>query len=577
MKTHYSDALKEYAAAFAEREEPFLFFYPADEGGAVLPTELTRGDFWSLAGRAARVLREKGLKKGDSFAGCYSANHPFDLVFRLAAVMTGTVPVTINWQADTGERLLFKIALTESRLVLTDSLYPRAHLEGIRTRFPGIPMFAVEGLPGQEELPEEEFCATLEPEAARMVVFTSGTTGAPKGVVLPYRAYQVNRLTFEQFLEIRPEDRFALLIANPCHHSNSTAVSDWAMRRPRSHIHLVERYSTGYWRILAEVSGRGYHRLVAPTVSRHFDFLESLNRGGRLPISLETLKTAMGRTDFLIGSAPVGPTTVARLQHYSGRTPIVRFGSTETCLQVIGTPLGLSEPNRMRAFLRGWEHTVDGEAQPGYYIGRPHPPYTEARIVDALDPSRSGTMKDCALGRPGYLLTRGGNLMSGYVKDPEGSAQVFHGDWYTGLKDICFALKNEEDGELDYYWVSRESTLLIRGGANYAYDQINSELAGFVAGHYRLAMESFEIAVVGLKAGSEHEDSCCVTIELKDGPALAKRPDMLKTFKEEAGRHVSKGAKPDHVRFAPIPRNFKGAVLVNELAAQYKEWLSRKD
>lgn len=572
----YSSALREYAPAFEDRREPFLFFYSLGGEEAFSVVRFTRGEFWSLARKAAGVIRGNGLSKGSRFAHCFSANHPFDLVFRLAGAMTGAVPVTINWQADTRERILFKIGLTGTRLVLTDARFDKDHLRAVKERFPGIPIFPVEGLLKGEELPEEDFCADLENEATRMVIFTSGTTGEPKGVELPHRAYQVNRLTFESFLEIRPHDRFAVLIVNPFHHSNSSAITDWAMRRPGTHIHLIERYSTAYWSILCEAAFQGYERLVAPTVSRHFDFLENLTRENRLPVDSDVLKKAMEKTDFLIGSAPVGPTTIQRLRHYTGRLPVVRFGSTETCLQVIGTPLSLSEESRMRAFVRGWEHTVNGEAQPGYYIGRPHPPHTEARIVRAIQPAHDGFMINGRPGEIGYLITRGGNLMSGYVQDPAGTREAFQDGWYLGLKDVCFALRNEEDGQEDYYWVSRESTLLIRGGANYAYDQINAELAAFASAQYRLTPESFEIAVVGLKVGSEHEDSCCVTIEFKNEAARLKQPDMECTFKTEALRQISKGAKPDYVRFAPIPRNFKGAVLVNELAAEFKKWLKRE-
>ncbi|MEW6665143.1 MAG: class I adenylate-forming enzyme family protein [Thermodesulfobacteriota bacterium] len=576
MTGTYSSALSDYAPAFRNEQEPFLFFYSLGREGSHSVARFTRGEFWSLARKAASVIAGNGLGKGSRIAHCFSANHPYDLVFRLAGAMTGAVPVTINWQADTRERILYKIELTGTRLVLTDSGFDKGHLQAVKGRFPDIPVFPVGGLPQENELPEDHFCADLGPEESRMVIFTSGTTGEPKGVELPYRAYRVNRLTFESFLEIRPHDRFSVLIVNPFHHSNSSAITDWAMRRPGTHIHLIERYSTDYWGILCEAVFRGYDRLVAPTVSRHFDFLENLARENRLPVDLELLKRAMTRTDFLIGSAPVGPTTIQRLRDYAGRLPVVRFGSTETCLQVIGTPLCLSEENRMRAFVRGWERTEKGEARPGYYIGRPHPPHTEARIVRAIQPGRQGFMTDCAPGEAGYLITRGGNLMSGYVHDPAGTREAFQDGWYLGLKDVCFSLENEEDGREDYYWVSRESTLLIRGGANYAYDQISAELTAFASAHYHLPPESFEIAVVGLKVGSEHEDSCCVTIELRDEAARLKQSDMERTFKTEALRHVSKGAKPDYVRFASIPRNFKGAVMVNELAAEFREWLRRQ-
>ena len=71
-------------------------------------------------------------------------------------------------------------------------------------------------------------------------------------------------------------------------------------------------------------------------VSRHFDFLDSLASANGLPLPNEALKLALSGTILLVGSAPVGPTTVARLQQHANRLPVVRFGSTETCLQVTG-------------------------------------------------------------------------------------------------------------------------------------------------------------------------------------------------------------------------------------------------
>jgi hypothetical protein len=60
-------------------------------------------------------------------------------------------------------------------------------------------------------------------------------------------------------------------------------------------------------------------------------------------------------------------------QKYLGRLPTVRFGSTETCLQVMGIPLALPTDAQLEAFKKGWE----APDQPGFYIGRPHPPFTE--------------------------------------------------------------------------------------------------------------------------------------------------------------------------------------------------------
>jgi len=565
MKERHSLAFRDYLAAFQEPDEPFLFFYRVGKGGGVDRRGLTRGAFLSLAGKAAGVLRDAGQGKGCRILHCFGANDVHDLAFRLAGAMIGTVPVTVNWQDDPLDRLLYKCRQTEATMVVTGASFDPALREGLQARLPDIPFFDADGLGERRGISAAEYEADLGEEDTKIIIFTSGTTGNPKGAQLAYRSYRNNRAAFEQMLAIRPADRFAAVVVNPMHHTNSTAITDWALRRPGSHVHLIEKYSTGYWEILTGVAAEGYDRILAPTVSRHFDFLEELAAAERLLVPLDKLKEAMGRIDFLIGSAPVGPTTVGRLQRYAGRIPTVRFGSTETCLQVLGIPRTLDDGARLEVFERGWAHHVQGEPLSGYYIGRPHEPYTEVRIVRGVVRGGEGFMVDVPTGTPGYLITRGGNVMTGYVGNPEATREVFEDGWYLGLKDICFALENPRDGRLDYFWVSRDSSLLIRGGANYAYDQISAQLADFVVRRYGLPRESFQIAVVGLRVESEHEDSCCVTMELLGDEARRLQPVLEESFLREAKRGVSKGARPDILRFAEIPRNFKGALLVPQL------------
>ncbi len=563
-------ALADYLPAFAEPASPFLTYHGFGPDKQPWRREFTRGEFWALALKGAHVLRSHGLGRGDCFANWFGGNRAEDLAFRLAATMVGAVPVTVNWQADTQERIAYKIELTECRLALTGAGAPAESVDALADEFPGLTFFSIEDLDAEPELPAEEFCADLNQEATRIIIFTSGTTGRPKGVCLPYRSYATNRATFESFLCIGPEDAFAPVVVNPMHHTNSTAFTDWALRRPGTRLHLIERYSTQYWAVIADVAREGCDRIVAPAVSRHFDYLENLRQEDRLPVGLDELRDAVGRVDFLLGSAPVGPTTIGRLRDYAGRVPLVRFGSTETCLQVMGTPYEMPEDQRLRAFERGWAHTCDGEPQSGYYIGRPHPPHTEVRVVRSANRGEEDYFVDCAEGEAGRLITRGDNVMQGYVKDPEGTRRVLHDDgWYSGLGDVCFWLTSDNDGVRDYYWMSRESALLVRGGANYAYAQINAELAAFVADRYDLPADSFDVAVVGLLVESEHEDECCVTIELASPRAQAKREEIEQTFLTEAAGAVSKGARPDRLRFGAIPRNFKGAILVRDLKSQY--------
>jgi acyl-CoA synthetase (AMP-forming)/AMP-acid ligase II len=567
----------EYLHAFEGRDENFLFYYGADDSGRLKERCWRRDEFWRTARRAATVLRDHRLQAGDRFCLCVGANQPLDLAFRLAAAMTGTIPVTVNWQADTVERVCYKIGLTESRLIITDGIFKPADLAAVQRQFPEAPVFRLSDLDRRETMKTERIAARMSDDAARLIVFTSGTTGQPKGVELSYRAYRTNRATFEQFLQIDSADRLAVLIVNPLHHANSSAITDWALRRPATHVHLLSRYTTAYWKILARVAEQGYDRIVAPTVSRHFDFLEELDRDRRLPLPQADLKRAMRKVDFLVGSAPVGPATIERLLRYAGRVPSVRFGATETCLQSIGIPMALPEHAKLAAFEKGWAHTFGGSPQPGYYIGRPHSPHTDAMIVKSIKTGEPGCMVECPPGQPGYIVVRGRNLMSGYIREPEKTRAVFHEDWYTGLKDIGFTLVSEHDGERDYYWMSRDSMMLIRGGANYAYDQINHEIRAWLEVRYGLTREDVDLAVVGLKVESEHEDACCLTLERKTPLAKELLAGETDQFKQLLNQNVSKNARVDYLRFGTIPRNFKGTVLVKRLAAAFDRGLKGKD
>jgi len=485
------------------------------------------------------VLKANGVGRGDRVLHYFSDNRMEDVACRLGASMVGAVPVTVNWQADTEARIVFKATSTNAKLALSDASVPAQHCTALRAASVVV-LDAAAALVTATPLPAEQFESRVELEDDRMVIFTSGTTGDPKGVRLPYRAYDCNRSTFESFLALEdPTLKLACVLANPFHHTNSTAISDWCLRRPGSHLHILQRYSTGYWAALARVaSGNAIGskgvvntaddddddeeeeeesvvsacvracgaaaahglRVVAPVVSKHFDFLEALmeearaaerseidersghkrvkaHDGSAVPLeapkdeaaseeSAPSNKARPARSVFgmphgavsaalgsshvtlLLGSAPVGPATVKRIQTYAnGALPTVRFGSTETCLQVVGTPHVQHAPELdkaaiLKAFQRGWAHTLpksdessasssssasadssssaERVAQPGYYIGRSHPPFVECAIVESVDASAGEAyLKSVSEGVPGLLITRGCNLMTGYTNDQE--------------------------------------------------------------------------------------------------------------------------------------------------------------
>ena len=86
---------------------------------------------------------------------------------------------------------------------------------------------------------------------------------------------------------------------------------------------------------------------------------------------------------------------------------------------------------------------------------------------------------------------------------------------------------------------------------------------------YGMQCGDFDIAVAGLRVLSENENSCCVTLELKTELAEKCAEEIRSTFLNEARKSVSKGAKPDFLRFGEVYRTFKGTIRLQEIK---KEW-----
>jgi len=135
---------------------------------------------------------------------------------------------------------------------------------------------------------------------------------------------------------------------------------------------------------------------------------------------------------------------------------------------------------KLEAFKAGWNHTWKEEPQVGYYIGREHTPHTYIKIVKSVKKDDEKYMEQVAEGEPGILICRGSNVMTRYVKNEEATMKAIHAydgqDWYTAFGDICYFLKDASDGGENVYWQSRDSAMLIRGGANYAYEQVQLEI-----------------------------------------------------------------------------------------------------
>lgn len=143
----------------------------------LIETQISRVQFWRLASRAARLLKhELGLSLGDSHVHFFSGNTVEDLILRMAAVLVGTVPVTVNWDGDTLDRIIYKVKASSARVVFIHGKTPTEQVEGVKAAAPDVKVVDVERLWRETEmLPISEIEAGVAEESTRIIIYTSGT------------------------------------------------------------------------------------------------------------------------------------------------------------------------------------------------------------------------------------------------------------------------------------------------------------------------------------------------------------------------------------------------------------------
>ncbi len=312
---------------------------------------------------------------------------------------------------------------------------------------------------------------TIERDAddTAVILYTSGTTGRPKGAMITHGNLAVNALALLDAWRWQPGD--IMLHALPIFHIHGLFVGTHLPILNGSPIIFLNKFDPD------EVTGLLQHATVYMGVPTHYTRL------------LDTGKlTRHGCNDmrlFTCGSAPLLPQTFEAFEEQSGHRIVERYGMTET---------GMNTSN-----------PIDGARKPGT-VGPPLPG-VDIRIID--DQGQA-----LAPGQPGDLLVKGDNVFKGYWKMPEKTAEEFiEGYFKTG--DVASI---DEDGYVSI--VGRNKDMIISGGLNVYPKEIEAvidELEGVV-----------ESAVIGLPHPDFGEGVCAVIVG-SDGLSEEKIVDSLKS------------------------------------------------
>ena len=270
----------------------------------------------------------------------------------------------------------------------------------------------------------------VDPSALALLIFTSGTTGVPKGVMLDHANLDAMAQMGRRALDIGPADRCLLIL--PLFHVNGIVVSVLMPLLAGGSIVIADRFDP---------------RTFFDTVERHRPtFFSAVPTIYTLLAALpDDVRPDMSSVRFgICGAAPASAELLGRFETRYGFPLIEGYGLSEaTCASTI--------------------NPVDGERRAGT-VGLAFPGQ-QIRIVD-----EGGT--DVSTGVDGEVIIAGPNVMRGYLGRPDETARVIVGGWlHTG--DIGHL---DADGYLTL--VGRSKDMIIRGGENVYPKEIEDVLTG---------------------------------------------------------------------------------------------------
>ena len=271
--------------------------------------------------------------------------------------------------------------------------------------------------------------APFHPDQHALLMYTSGTTGQPKGVVHTHTSLLAGGWTTAVAHKLTPKDRgFCVL---PIYHINGLCVTLMGSLVSGGSLAMTSKFSASrFWEQAAETEVTWFS--VVPTIISH------LLHSNSEPSDVVKTRLRFGRS----ASSALAVETQSAFEERFGVPIIETMGLTETAAQILSNPL----PPGMRKI-----------GSPGIAVGN------EVRILNS-DLTEAPRLHE------GEIAIRGPNVMKEYLFNPEATEKTFSGDWLrTG--DLGHI---DEDG---YVFVTgRLKELIIKGGENIAPREIDEVL-----------------------------------------------------------------------------------------------------
>ena len=473
------------------------------------------------SGRFADALARRGVGKGDRVM-LITLNNPEFIEAVLGVNELGAIAVPVNFRLTPGE-LAYLVSDCTPKVVVTDAmLAPLVGAIRAQGEEPGehIVIGGEAGIDGQttyadaiaEEGAPHELVDVPE-DATSLIMYTSGTTGRPKGAMLSYENMTAQALTCIRVFRLFDEEGRALCAAPMFHIAALGSIAPSLQLGVTTVIHPLQAFDPA--------------------------------------ALLDTLEAEQITSIFLV---PVQWQAVCAEQQDRPRSLVLRnisWGaapSTDTILRAMAETFpdalncavfGQTEMSPITCALDG-DDAIRKLGSVGKVI-----PTIQARVVD-------GFGEPVAPGEVGEIVYRGPTTMSGYWNKPAETAEAFDGGWFHSGDLVRM------DPEGFVYVVDRKKDMLISGGENI----YCAEVENVIAGHERIR----EVAVIGRKDDEWGEVPVAV-VALND----SEGPDLRLEELTEWLRDKLAGFKlPKHlVVIDELPRNASGKVVKGTLRSDH--------
>ena len=350
----------------------------------------------------------------------------------------------------------------------------------------------------------------LDPDAVRMVLYTSGTTGRSKGVLHSHNSIHALICQLRDHWSIDSGDTF--LVPSPIAHIGGSIYAFECPLLLGTTAVLMDRWDPAA--AVALMSGERCTHMAGAT-----PFLQQLlTAAERAETRLPDLKI------FICGGASVSPSLIRRAARYFDRAVVTRvYGCTEVPVATVGAPL-----------LQEAAHAADTDGRRGI---------AEIKLV----------AHEAAPAGDGEICVRGPQMLLGY-RHPEDDVDSFDAAGFFRTGDLG---RWVSAGSEDKYLVvtGRAKDVIIRNGENISAKEVEDLLAE----HPGIA----EIAVVGLPDDRTGERACAVIV-----PAGVANPDVASLLALLQSKGVAKFKAPEQVEiWDALPKNDAGKILKHRIRA----------